>query len=380
MENIVYASLILSFLLLTLIIFTAYALKNSNNSNLYDSILRNSPIDGIRGILALSVMAHHFYITYIWKTNGLWEKPDFKYLDNLGAVSVSLFFFITGYLFLNKLKNSNINWSKIFISRFLRIFPLFFFVSAIVIIITSFSINSYSNNFDFFKFSFKWLIFLGDGYQNFDSKKIIAGVHWSLLYEWGFYFSLPFIYILIQRKIPDYLILILCSIPVLYILSTTAKRIYIIFLLAYFSIIIKDKATDFIKKYNFFSNISVFILIFYILFFTEGYSFLQQFLLCIFFIFVSNGTSMWVLNNKGLKIIGDLSYSIYLIHGLVLYFLFTIFNIFDFNNSIYSFIAFFPLVFVFTITISIFTHRFIEKRFMHMRFSSKFNRKANTYV
>ncbi|HEE5774939.1 acyltransferase, partial [Acinetobacter baumannii] len=55
-------------------------------------IHRSSPLDGLRGILALSVLAHHFYITYVWKTAGEWKKPEFVLIDNFGGTAVSLFF------------------------------------------------------------------------------------------------------------------------------------------------------------------------------------------------------------------------------------------------------------------------------------------------
>ncbi len=69
------------------LIFTKINILPETNSG------RTSTIDGLRGILALSVMTHHFYITYIWKTVGEWKKPENILIDNFGGVAVSLFFF-----------------------------------------------------------------------------------------------------------------------------------------------------------------------------------------------------------------------------------------------------------------------------------------------
>ncbi|WP_155519215.1 acyltransferase family protein, partial [Lactobacillus delbrueckii] len=63
------------------------------------TFLRSSPIDALRGLLATSVVCHHFVVTYHWKVSGVWERPQSAILNNMGVVPVSLFFMITGFLF-----------------------------------------------------------------------------------------------------------------------------------------------------------------------------------------------------------------------------------------------------------------------------------------
>ena len=70
------------------------------------ALKRTSPLDGLRGILALSVLVHHFYITYMWKTGIGWIPPSIDYLNNLGTMSVSFFFLITAFLFLSKINDN----------------------------------------------------------------------------------------------------------------------------------------------------------------------------------------------------------------------------------------------------------------------------------
>ncbi len=67
------------------------------------TLLRSSPIDAVRGLLATSVVCHHFIVTYYWKVNGVWDRPKSDLLNNMGAVPVSLFFMITGFLFFGKI-------------------------------------------------------------------------------------------------------------------------------------------------------------------------------------------------------------------------------------------------------------------------------------
>lgn len=66
------------------------------------TLLRSSPIDALRGLLATAVVCHHFIVTYYWKVDGSWVRPESDVLNNMGVVPVSLFFMITGFLFLEK--------------------------------------------------------------------------------------------------------------------------------------------------------------------------------------------------------------------------------------------------------------------------------------
>ncbi|MFW1886881.1 acyltransferase family protein [Acinetobacter johnsonii] len=364
MNQLITVSILLGILLATCILFTTVFTNRLTNSQLYDSLDRSSPIDAMRGVLALSVMTHHFYITYVWKTVGEWKAPEILFLDNLGAVGVSLFFLTTGFLFLNKIKKNIVDWKALYISRFRRILPLFFFAATIVILITFMSIDRPINDYESLKFIFKWLVFLGRDIDSFQSVQIIAGVHWSLIYEWAFYLLLPFIFIILHKKSPPKIVLALCFIPALYILTITGKKIYLLFVLSYLSIFFKDQIKDLIRNHESKCNILVLSILLFTMCFTHAYSIIQQILVSIVFAFIANGLSLFVLNNKGLKVLGDISYSIYLMHGIILYTLFTILNIFNFKESIYSFMTYYPLVFIITIFTSLFTHKFIEKKFI----------------
>lgn len=68
----------------------------------FDSIHRDSPLDGLRGILAIFVLAQHFYLMYRWKIEGEWGIADnfgqhwMYFAQNIGAIPVSLFFYDYG--------------------------------------------------------------------------------------------------------------------------------------------------------------------------------------------------------------------------------------------------------------------------------------------
>ena len=65
----------------------------------------------------------------------------------------------------------------------------------------------------------------------------------------------------------------------------------------------------------------------YIFVFTKMYSWEQRLLLAIWFGFVAHGYSFAnLLNYRGLTKLGDLSYAIYLLHGMVIFMWFGVFG------------------------------------------------------
>ena len=61
--------------------------------------VRSSPIDGLRGVLALSVVFYHGYLTERLISGGVWRIPTSRFFAHLGPSAVAVFFMITGYLF-----------------------------------------------------------------------------------------------------------------------------------------------------------------------------------------------------------------------------------------------------------------------------------------
>ena len=102
--------------------------------------------------------------------------------------------------------------------------------------------------------------------------------------------------------------------------------------------------------------------------FSNGYTVIQMVGTAILFSFIANGYSYGeVLNNNGLRKLGEISYSIYLTHGIILYAL----RIYMYNAKIQigvnEFSLVFPIIFTLVILISIITYRFIEYPFICKR-------------
>ncbi len=358
------AMLLLALLCLTVtslaFIFTKVSILPDSDSN------RTSTVDGLRGILALSVMAHHFYITYIWKTAGDWEKPESIVIDNFGAVAVSLFFLITGYLFISKIRKDKVSWKQLYISRIKRIVPLYLFVFLFILAITLLNVQITASNFtEFLKWVSDWIFFKGGSFQNFESGRVIAGVHWTLIYEWKFYFALPLIFAIWQQKIPKWLSSILFIAFIIYVFKHKSHHVYALFFLSIPAVLYKDRFKQFMQTKPAITHIVVCTLSIIALFLTEAYSWPQMLSLAVIFSFIVCGYSFGVLNHKGLKVLGEISYSIYLVHGLVLYILFTVINIVDLKTISLEkyYLFFFPAALLVSI-VSLFTYKFIEFPFL----------------
>ena len=333
-------------------------------------IQRASPLDGLRGILALSVLAHHFYITYVWKTVGEWKKPEFILINNFGGTAVSLFFLITGYLFINKMMQVDINWKQLYLSRIKRIYPLYIAAFIFIFVITLLNVEINSANFGaLLKWVSDWLLFKGGSFEGFESGLIIAGVSWTLAYEWKFYFSLPIIYCVYHKKIPLTLSIIIIAALFFYIFKEKSHYYYALFVLSIPAIKLKQQFKKFMCESPHTTNVIVITLSLFSLFFTEPYTFSQMIPLAIIFGFIANGYNFFgVLYHNGLRILGEVSYSIYLIHGAVLYFFFSILNVIDFNNiSLHSYYLLFPIIFSFVVLLSIFTYKFVESPFLRKK-------------
>ena len=338
------------------------------------SVSRLGCIDGLRGYLALLVFIHHFVITYYWKIEGSWTRPPEDYFNNFGQAGVSLFFMITGYLFISKIlsQREKINWIKFYISRIFRIVPLYTFVLGIIILTVAIE-TSFTLHVDVGQFVgqiLRWVFFVGSVINEFhDTEKIIASVDWSLKYEWLFYLLLPIIAqgILKSRMLLFYTIfvVIVASEIALSIWSSYNSSCLILFLIG--GVTAKIKTVNY-KVINYMDHwlitiIAIASLIVVINCFKTSFGLTQALLLSIFFIPVALGNSMFgILKLDSSIFLGEISYSIYLMHGIVLYFTFSLF----FPNHIASntqtsYMLLMPIIAVLVILISWATYIFIEK-------------------
>lgn len=288
-------------------------------------------IDGLRGFLAFFVFLHHACIWYFYLRTGKWEIPPSRLYTHFGQSAVSLFFMITAFLFTKKIldaKENKIDWLKLYSSRFLRLTPLYFSALIIVFLLT-FTVSNWQLNESIPKLGlglFKWLIFTAFGAPDLNGVDntftIIAGVTWSLPYEWAFYLLLPIMALTRSIRAPV-ACLALGLLSIIFIARHPDIRY-----LAFIGGII---AAFFVRSENFTnfasnklsSIVCILCISVMVSCFPLGNGPIQLVLLTIFFTLIASGNSLFgILSNPTSRLLGEFAYGIYLIHGILLFLVF----------------------------------------------------------
>jgi peptidoglycan/LPS O-acetylase OafA/YrhL len=339
-----------------------------------DALHRVSSLDGLRGVLATAVIVHHFIVSYYWHVNGVWETTDSRVLNNMGTVPVSLFFMITGYLFTAKVYRSEPKWRQILSSRVRRIFPMYLFSVALITAIALYqSAGANAPIMDTLKALGRWVIFIGSPINDFpETVRINASVQWTLLYEVVFYLSLPVLYCLLRRRLPGMAVAV--TLVVLACLwgeyhHHFHNRFIKLFAVGIAVAVFEERMRQWRIDFTGVRCTLVAIAILLICMKLKSYSTLQMLILGIpFALFVLGNSLHGVLEVRGLKILGEASFSIYLLHGIVIYSLFSLLNVYDFASSdTVSYLLYLPLIILLTSSISVATYWCIEHPFLRRR-------------
>ncbi|MBA3681950.1 MAG: acyltransferase [Bacteroidetes bacterium] len=346
---------------------------------------RFETIDGLRGFLALGVFIHHSCVWQKYSQTGLWEGPSTYLMIHFGQSCVIFFFMITSFLFVSKLlasKNTDFNWRAFFISRIFRLVPMYY--TSLLIIILFILIKSHWNihvsGDVFFKSIVNWgmfTIYKTPVINDYWVVLINAGVEWSLPYEWLFYFSLPIIAIFILKTKPK-------------IIYGLISLFFIVFFCVFHEVVpyylyafIGGGIAPFLLKYttlaqkvkNIYADIIILICLVLIIQFETAKNIYCIGITTLAFTLIALGNSLFgVLKNKQMKFLGDICYTTYLLHGLILFSVFDLIIGMDvskgFSATTYCIIIFCTTPFV--VLISLIGFKFVEKPFMDL--AKKINR------
>jgi peptidoglycan/LPS O-acetylase OafA/YrhL len=363
---------------------TAYILRKIYPTN--NTATRYETIDGLRGFLAIGVFIHHTTIWHQYLQKGIWNVPKSHLYTLLGQGSVSLFFMITSFLFVSKIlnaKDGQFNLKHFFISRLYRLTPLYLF-TIITLIVIVMSVTNWQLNVSWLTFLhsiISWALFSIFGNPSINNSDfttfVNAGVVWSLPYEWLFYFFMPILYMLVWRKKIS-IIFILLSVGFLTFFFIKYGFIWY-HLLCFVSGAIGPILINFFpiyKKLNrYLASVIIFVCLFFIGKFDTSHKLVCIILLAIVFTLIAVGNDMFgLLKNASLKLLGEICYSTYLLHGIILFVLFH-FILKEGNIKQYSSLQYCSLIFLVTplvVVVSYFAFKFIEEPFMKrakLRFS-----------
>ena len=179
--------------------------------------VRQNAMTGFRGLLAFGVFMHH---SFIWShyAQGLGWR-DSEGFRQFGESRVVLFFMLTTTLFYGRLLDSrgkNLDWLKLYVSRLLRLGPAYWFAMGLMIAAVTWATLHHIDQAgmglafrswtDIFSSIAVWMSFsmLGmpaiDAY--FDTPLVTAAVTWTLPYEITFYMLLPLLALPLRVRMP----------------------------------------------------------------------------------------------------------------------------------------------------------------------------------
>jgi len=147
-------------------------------------------------------------------------------------------------------------------------------------------------------------------------------------------------------------------------------KLALLFFIGFAPVIIKINFPEFLPlAKGRLSSLVVLVFIVSAMFMGQGYSIIQMLVLGVPFIMIALGNNVFgVLDSRGLKALGEVSYSIYLTHGLILYILFSVLEVFSFEEGgVLQYSAWLPVVLMLVAVCSIVTFSIIEKPFILVR-------------
>jgi peptidoglycan/LPS O-acetylase OafA/YrhL len=319
-------------LVLLLAQLTAYILARISHS--VPASDRYVSIDGLRGYLALSVFMHHSVMWYYYVHTDKWAWPKSNLYRHFGTGGVAIFFMITGFLFASKLLDARtrpIDWTRLYVSRFLRLVPLYFFACAVFFVLIA-VLSGFAWHQPLAVIAdevARWLSFTIFGAPDVNGVPrtfaITAGVFWSLPYEWAFYLLLPLLGLLLGSKRPSWIGLgIATPLAAIILLNHRVPMHLAVFgggiaaaLLARL-----DLSRQLAKSHG-----SALIVIgcagLAVANYPSSHHWPALFLLSCAFIIIACGNDLFgLLSNRVSRLLGEMTYGIYLLHGMFLFILF----------------------------------------------------------
>lgn len=283
---------------------------------------RYGTIDGVRGFLALAVFLTHALSSFHWYSTGQWEWPPSMFYTLCGRIPVALFFMITGFLFWRKAIAGRLDWRMLYFSRLRRLAPLYLFCVPFVFVLIGIK-TGWTLQVEMKTLFVSMVRWLGLGVlgrpdvNGLTGTFIIATAFWTLQYEWLFYLALPLMAMFATpRKIPALALLFAIG---LLVLPDRAVAINFAFGMGAAHVLsLLPKADGFRSGRA--ALLALAGLVIVGLYGLDEYGILQSALIFpIFLSLVYGNTFFGLLNTRSARLLGMVSYSLYVVHCIVLY-------------------------------------------------------------
>ena len=329
-------------------------------------------LDIARGIAAISVAIFHYKLFYAFNINTekyvLEKQPFFEILKLIyqyGWIAVQFFFLLSGFIFfklyLIKINKKEINFYNFIILRVSRLYPLHF-ITLIFVLLMYLLLNSYNFynpiNADLKHFVYNLFLIQEWGISLFPS---FNEPSWSISVELLMY--LIFFYIASKRHVILYSILTVVISSILFFKFKFLGYGGYCFFVGGLSYVLLEKLKFSHKSLITLLGIVILLSLFILIKFNISTIFIKIISLTIFFPVIINFLYLFNKKNpqlgKNISILGDISYSIYLIHFPIILITLFLLNILelriDFNSP-----TIFIIYLITTFFISICSFKFFE--------------------
>ncbi len=287
---------------------------------------RLTSIDGLRGFLAVSVFIHHAMIWRDYLLLGRWQAPESNLYNELGQSSVGLFFMVTGFLFTRRLLDTEMDWVRLYAGRVMRLAPLYLFAITLM-----FALVAWRSDFtlhqpahDVVVQSLRWLSF---GFWAppingvAETGTMTAYVTWTLPWEWKFYLALPFIAFGLRHRQKRAVFALGIAVVALLLMFTSMPRFFLCGFAA--AVLVRDPRWLAFARTRRASLVVIVCLLATLLLFHGAFKLAPMVLLAVVFAIIAGGNTLYgALAWRPSRLLGEISFSVYLLHGLLLFVMF----------------------------------------------------------
>lgn len=302
----------------------------AGRGRLHEETSRYQSIDGLRGYLAFGVFLHHAALWQGYRATGQWAPLNSAFYVNAGKGGVALFFMITAFLFFGRLldaRHKPMDWTRLFAGRFFRLVPAYLVMVALLFTVVAVETGGRRQVElpALLRQLADWLLFTFPGKSDInglaETELLVSGVTWSLPYEWMFYAALPMLAVLTGRRPSLGALAVTAGFCLMFLCWKPALNNFMPFVVG----MVAAYAARWVPLRHWVqgpaaSALSLLCLIGGFGLSMKAYSPLPQLLQALAFVLIAAGNDLFgALSSRVSRTFGEPTYSIYLLHGLVLF-------------------------------------------------------------
>jgi peptidoglycan/LPS O-acetylase OafA/YrhL len=284
---------------------------------------RFEALDGLRGLLAYAVLGVHAFNMQRFLASGEWAGDTSSYSACAAYVGVSLFFAITAFLFWLKVLRcgGTFNTRAFYLSRLRRLVPMYAMsvLMAFAVVLSLTGLVLHESVHTLAREVRAWISFgfiRNESLNGVKDAHIINAVYWTLPFEWIFYVALPFLALFARGRASALLFAAVLFFGI-------SGPIVLNFLFGALAALLVHRGTLEGRLGSPWLAPVPLAALAGCLLAQERYPLLQPALLFVFFVFVVHGFDVFgLLRLRAAKVLGTVSYSLYLTHCIVLFVVF----------------------------------------------------------